>query len=80
MRRRPSRYGDNEDIALDVSCQDLGPADPANFLEVACQAVTPPLPFQLKSCIVRLSCTKSPKWQNENHEKNKHWPVVSGFS
>ena len=41
MRRRPSRYGDDEDIALDVSCQDLGPADPANSLEDACQDEDP---------------------------------------
>ena len=37
VRRRPSRYGDDESTAMEDSGQGLGPADPANFLEDASQ-------------------------------------------
>ena len=41
VRRRPSRYGDDESTAMEDSGQGLGPADPANFLEDACQYEDP---------------------------------------
>ena len=41
MRRRPSRYGDDEGTALEDSCQDLGPADSTNLLEDSGQDENP---------------------------------------